>query len=214
MSQRKLKPQFQIADVVVSLIDELNEKKAEVEYKGLSRLWDYDKKNHDTFGNIFRENFLKLISNHKFDISEYTHKAGEDNVFTFKTQLFKDFMESFLIKNSGNTSLYKITGDKKFYGFAVKGEEAEETYLLSPRELPKILETLFTKKRNSIKTIGVVDLKNRNLESIVLIYKNKLTDWFLPDHFNLNKDSENQYKENKHYQLEKIASIEIELVSD
>ena len=55
-------------------------------------------------------------------------------------------MESFLIKNSGNTSLYKITGDKKFYGFAVKGEEAEETYLLSPRELPKILETLFTKK--------------------------------------------------------------------
>ena len=133
-------------DVVVSLLDELNEKKAEVEYKGLSRLWDYDKKNHDTFGNIFRENFLKLISNHKFDISEYTHKAGEDNVFTFKTQLFKDFMESFLIKNSGNTSLYKITGDKKFYGFAVKGEEAEETYLLSPRELPKILETLFTKK--------------------------------------------------------------------
>ena len=60
----------------------------------------------------------------------------------------------------------------------------------------------------------MVDLKNRNLESIVLIYKNKLTDWFLPDHFNLNKDSENQYKENKHYQLEKIASIEIELVSD
>ena len=201
-------------DVVVSLIDELNEKKAEVEYKGLSRLWDYDKKNHDTFGNIFRENFLKLISNHKFDISEYTHKAGEDNVFTFKTQLFKDFMESFLIKNSGNTSLYKITSDKKFYGFAVKGEEADESYLLSPRELPKILETLFTKKRNSIKTFGVVDLKNRNLESIVLIYKNKLTDWFLPDHFNLNKDSENQYKENKHYQLEKIASIEIELVSD
>ena len=55
---------------------------------------------------------------------------------------------------------------------------------------------------------------NRNLNSIILSYKNKLSDWFLPDHLNLNKDSDNQYKEIMDYQLEKIANIEIELVSD
>lgn len=201
-------------DVVVSLIDELNQKKAEVEYKGLAKLWDYDKQNHDTFGNNFREELLNLISNHGFDISDYTYKAGDDNVFTFKTQLFKDFIESFIISDSGETTLYKIVSDNKFYGFAVKDEKEDAVYLLSPRDLPKILETLLTQKKNTIEILGTMNLMNRNLNSIILSYKNKLSDWFLPDHLNLNKDSDNQYKEIMDYQLEKIANIEIELVSD
>ena len=198
---------------VSAMINELNEKKAETEYVGLSQLWDYDNENHQTFGNSFRERLLHVISKAGISTDEYTNKAGEENVVTFKSKILKEFMEKMKVSSKGNFVLYKLFSNKKLYGFVVNKEETDFYYLISPRNLPEILDAIYFDDVPELNYIQELDLNNKKLVNIISIYKNKLQEWFIPDHNYFTKDTEDYDTDINDYTLERFSNINIKLKS-
>lgn len=195
------------------LINELNEKKAETEYVGLSQLWDYDNENHETFGNNFRERMLNIISKAGIFIGDYTYKAGEDNVFTFKSKLLKDFMEKMKFSSKGKFILYKLISNKKLYGFVINEEGTDFYYLISPRNLPEILDAIYFDDIPELSFIHRLDINEKKLADVISVYKNKLQEWFIPDHNYFSKEIETHDKNINEYTLERFVNVNIKLKS-
>ena len=210
---QKIKSEVKDADNEVSaLINELNEKKAEDEFIGLSQLWNYDKENHETFGNTFRKDLINLLSQFDIETSDLTHEAGEMNVITLRNRKFKDFITKAIVRDKGDYELSKLLCGEKLYGFLINRVGGQSYYLLNPRKLNLILESLFSSKKNKIETIKEFnDIQDLNLEDIVSVYKNTLQDWFLPSHSTFIKYFDKRYSTNSPLHLEKVSRIEIEI---
>ena len=210
---QKIKSEVKDADNEVSaLINELNEKKAEDEFIGLSQLWNYDKENHETFGNTFRKDLINLLSQFDIETSDLTHEAGEMNVITLRNRKFKDFITKAIVRDKGDYELSKLLCGEKLYGFLINRVGSQSYYLLNPRKLNLILESLFSSKKNKIETIKEFkDIQDLNLEDIVSVYKNTLQDWFLPSHSTFIKYFDKRYSTNSPLHLEKVSKIDIEI---
>ena len=197
-------------DSVTSLIDELNSKKAETEFIGLSQLWDFDREQHQTYGNLFRKDMLGLLSSFGYDVNDYTFEAGQDNVFTLKSNIFKEFITKESIIENGNQKLYKIYSNKQLYGFLVKKNDESLYKLVSPRNLSNLLESLLSGKENKVEILAEIENpKALNLNEIILIYKDKLIDWFIPDHSQFLKFPTTKEIEEYELSIEFVANINL-----
>ncbi|MDB4604168.1 helicase-related protein [Acidimicrobiia bacterium] len=210
----KIKSQVEDLDETVSsLINELNTKKAEDEFIGLSQLWDYDKENHDTYGNYFRKSMLEMLENFGFNIDKYTYKAGEKNVFTLRSNILKNLIENLSMKNAGTYTISKILYEKKLYGFVLKKASEDYHHLVSPRDLDKIFEGLFSGQKVKINIISKIEqLSNFELQDLVTIYKDNLVEWFLPNHSNFLKYFDKKYINSGRVSIEKISTIDADVI--
>lgn len=209
---KKIKSEVSDAtSTVSSLINELNEKKAETEYVGLSQLWEYDKEIHETYGDNFRKRMLNIISKSGLSVQDYSSKAGEDNVFTFRSRVLKDFIETMKISSEGKFIAYKLLYQKKLYGFVIYSEDSDSYYLISPRNLPELLDSLYFNKLSELTYIKKLDLSSKKLKNIIFAYKNNLKEWFLPDHTYFSKNNEKYSDDDEEFTLERLANLNIQL---
>ena len=122
-------------------------------------------------------------------------------------------MEKMKVSSKGNFVLYKLFSNKKLYGFVVNKEETDFYYLISPRNLPEILDAIYFDDVPELNYIQELDLNNKKLVNIISIYKNKLQEWFIPDHNYFTKDTEDYDTDINDYTLERFSNINIKLKS-
>ena len=197
-------------DVTTSLIDELNSKKAETEFIGLSQLWDFDREEHQTFGNLFRRDLLNLLESSGYETSKYTFEAGKDNVFTLRSKIFRNFIENSSIIENGDKKLYKLYFNKKLYGFLLKGNSENSYQLASPRNLSNLLNSLFSGNECLVEVLSEIENPlDMKLEEIISIYKENLVDWFIPDHTKFLKYFDKKFKIDGSFSIEEVAKVNI-----
>lgn len=197
-------------ELASSLINELNSKKAETEFIGLSQLWDFDREVHQTFGNLFRKDILNMLESFDYDTTSYTFEAGKDNVFTLKSNIFKTFIEKSSIVEKGSQKLYKLYSDNQLYGFLLKGISEDKYQLISPRNLSNLLSSLFSGKENKVEILSEInDPNNLELSSLIAIYKENLVDWFIPDHSKFLKYLDKEYNHESSFSIEAVANINL-----
>ena len=197
-------------ELASSLINELNSKKAETEFIGLSQLWDFDREVHQTFGNLFRKDMLDMLESFGYKTTSYTFEAGKDSVFTLKSNIFKKFIEKSSIVEKGTQKLYKLYSDNQLYGFLLKDTNENKYQLVSPRSLSNLLNSLFSGKENKVEILSEIDdPKTLQLSSLIEIYKNCLVDWFIPDHSKLLKYFDKEYNHESSFSIEAVSYINL-----
>lgn len=197
---------------VATLINELNEKKGENEFIGLSQLWNHDKGHHKTYGNLFRQAMLDLLNKFDIDTEGLTHEAGEMNVFTLRNLKFKEFITKSIIRDQGEYVLSKLFYDQKLYGFVLNKVDDQIYYLVNPRNLNLILESLFSNTKNTVESLKqIYDIQNLNVHEIISAYKNNLHDWFLPNHSSFIKYFDKRFSFNNNLQLKKVSKIDVHI---
>ena len=125
----------------------------------------------------------------------------------------KNLIENLSMKNAGTYTISKILYEKKLYGFVLKKASEDYHHLVSPRDLDKIFEGLFSGQKVKINIISKIEqLSNFELQDLVTIYKDNLVEWFLPNHSNFLKYFDKKYINSGRVSIEKISTIDADVI--